>query len=64
MEPRELFFDIEKLANDYRISKELLESIITQAHSEFGDDHMMAELHALRAVRRLGLDTVKKVVDQ
>ena len=49
-------FDTNALAKDYGVTQELLDSIIKHAQADFSDDDMMAELHILRAIRRLRID--------
>lgn len=44
-------FDYKSFAEKNNIDKKTLDKIIEEAYEEFPDDEMMAELHAIRALR-------------
>lgn len=46
-------FDYEALSRQLEIAPEALATLIREAHEEFPDDEMMAELHVIRALRWL-----------
>ncbi len=52
MEADERIFDIESLADKWKIHPSLLDKFMKEAREEFPNDEMMVELHVLRALRR------------
>ncbi len=52
MEANERIFDIESLADKWKINPSLLDKLVREAREEFPNDEMMVELHVLRALRR------------
>ncbi len=52
METNEKIFDIESLADKWKVDPSLLDKFIKEAREEFPNDEMMVELHVLRALRR------------
>ena len=60
MTDRNSYFDIEKAAHHYNLDIVTARRLLAEAREEFGDDVMMAELHAIRAIRRSAENTLKK----
>jgi len=54
------YFDIEKVARRYHLDSGTARRLLAEAREEFGNDEMMAELHALRALRRFAAEEQKK----
>jgi hypothetical protein len=52
MEADGRIFDIESLADKWKIHPSLLDKFMKEAREEFPNDEMMVELHVLRALRR------------
>jgi hypothetical protein len=52
MEADERIFDIDSLADKWKINPSLLDKFVREAREEFPNDEMMVELHVLRALRR------------
>ena len=51
-------FDYNKLIEQYEISPDIAEQIITEIKEEFEDDEMMMELHIIRALKSYALSTL------
>ena len=60
MTDRISYFDIEKAARRYHLEIVIARRLLEEARQEFGNDEMMAELHAIRAIRRTAENTLKK----
>lgn len=52
MEADERIFDIDSIADKWKINPSLLDKFVREAREEFPNDEMMVELHVLRALRR------------
>jgi hypothetical protein len=53
MRDNTMIFDYEVLSRKYCIDQKVLQRIVDEAHSEFGEDEMMMELHIIRALRHV-----------
>lgn len=47
------FFDYEALSKQFNINQEVLAQLVKEANEEFPGDHMMIELHVIRALNWL-----------
>lgn len=47
------FFDYETLSKQFSINPEILAQLVKEATEEFPGDHMMIELHVIRALNWL-----------
>ena len=57
---RTIVFNVEKAALRYHLDIATAHKILEEARQEFGDDAMMAELHAIRAIRRTAEKSINK----
>ncbi len=52
MEGFKRLFDIENLANEWKVDLSIHTKLVKEAREEFPNDKMMVELHIVRALRR------------
>jgi hypothetical protein len=60
MRIRTTVFNVENAALRYHADISTAHKLLEEARQEFGDDDMMAELHAIRAIRRTAQKSLKK----
>jgi hypothetical protein len=60
MKIRMLVFNVENAALRYHADISIAHKLLEEARQEFGDDDMMVELHAIRAIRRTAQKKLKK----
>ena len=53
-------FNIEEAARRYHVDIATVRKLWEEAREEFDDDMMMAELHTVRAIRRIAEKSMKK----
>ncbi len=53
-------FNVEEAARRYHVDITTARKLWEEARQEFGDDMMMAELHTIRAIRRVAEKSMKK----
>ena len=54
------YFDIAKVAQRYHLDFDTARRLLAEARQEFENDDMMAELHTIRAIRRLSTAKMRK----
>ena len=47
------YFSIDKIAREYQLDLTTARRLLDEARQEFEDDEMMAELHTIRAIKRM-----------
>ena len=53
-------FNVEEVARRYHVDISIAGKLWEETRREFGDDMMMAELHFVRAIRRIAEQSMKK----
>jgi len=54
------YFHIDKIAREYQLDLTIARRLLDEAREEFENDEMMAELHAIRAIKRMAATQQQK----
>jgi len=49
------YFQIDEIARESQLDLTIARRLLDEARQEFKDDEMMAELHAIRAIKRIAV---------
>ena len=54
------YFRVDEIAREYQLDLTIARRLLDEARQEFENDEMMAELHAIRAIKRMATKQQQK----